>query len=593
MRPSISELKSWQLSDLTNAQTLASAHAKTIAEATTAVDRGLLATSGWKGSTQRAAKRAITTDSDHAAEVCAVLLSLASTAANAHRELQPARAQVLAEVQRATDDGFTVADTGQVTVPDDPDADEDEMADRNSSAQIWENRIDLALTAVATLDDTYGRAFAVHAKDLATMEDGQAPITLPDGTRVDPDAVVTRLAAMSPAARRAFLATLSADDLRQLVIANPQVMGNLDGVPFATRIAANDVNIRTALAAEIAAGRGGGQRAAKLAEMLTPVADTNGRAGTPASVPRKFIAFSNTDVGNTIEMVGNLDTATPNATVYVPGTGTNLNGSKSNYEAARNLSKRTGGPVFLYLDERLPQTLGEKNIDGAKALLPVNTGAAVMHLALGLKDSAADAGPAKDIAPGLVSFGRELDTELAHVAPTAKTTFIGHSYGGVVVGTAEQLGLRADRVVYASSAGTGALSTGWHNANPNVERYSITAPGDPIQSVQASGRFGGDPDTAAGVTRLDTGSYGSSTADCQLVAGIHSHGGYWDDPDSTAFTNMVSVITGDTPTEYVRRLPDTPEPQQAVLDGAPARAMIAGSPATIPLEMLRRWLSSD
>lgn len=587
MRPTISELKDWRLGDLTNAQTVATANARTIVETTTAIDRALLTAGSWTGTAQQAAKRKITADSDHAAEVSTVLLSLASTAANAHRELTPARAQVLAEVQRAVDDGFTVSDTGEVIVPDDADADDAETADRQASAQIWENRIDVALTAVATLDATYGRAFADHAKDLRSMVDGQAPITLPDGTRIDPDALVTKLAAMTPAARRAFLATLSADDIRQLVTANPQVMGNLDGVPFATRIAANDVNVRTALATEIAAGRGDGPRARKLTEMLTPVPDNTGGVGQPQLVPRKFIAFSNTRQGHTIEMVGDLNAATPNAAVYVPGTGTNLNSSKSNYEAARNLSQRTGGPVFMYLDDRLPQTMGEANAKGAAALAVANPAAGAAYLALGLDGSAADADPAKAIAPDLVSFGRELDTELAQVAPNAKTTFIGHSYGGVVVGTAEQMGLRADRVIYASSAGSGALSTGWHNANPDVERYSMTAPGDWIQTVQAAERFGADPDTAPSVTRLDTGYYGS-THDAALVAGTDGHGDYWDDPTSTAFTNMVAVITGEDPTEYVRRAPDTPEAQ--AVGFAAARTAAPMSPAA---ELLRRWLSSD
>ena len=94
-----------------------------------------------------------------------------------------------------------------------------------------------------------------------------------------------------------------------------------------------------------------------------------------------------------------------------------------------------------------------------------------------------------------MAFGKTLDAEIDAVAPGAKTTYIGHSYGGSVVGTAEQLGLRADRVIYASSAGTGALDTGWHNPNKDVERYSLTAPGDPIHYSQQlpSNPHGGDP----------------------------------------------------------------------------------------------------
>ncbi|GAB19618.1 hypothetical protein GOEFS_092_00430 [Gordonia effusa NBRC 100432] len=597
MRPTISALRGWRLDELIAAAAIATANAQAITNAAGMIDRALLSTSTWSGRGQQAAKRTIAANADHAAEVCAVLHALASTAANANRELVPARDLVLSEVSRILADGFDVSDTGEVGVPNGDDADDETCADREASAAIWQNRISTALSAIATLDDTYGRAFTAYAKDLADMVDGQRPITLPDGTRADPDAVVASLAAMTPAQRRAFLATLTADDIRQLIIADPHTMGNLDGIPFSTRISANDVNIRNALAQEITAGRGDGARARKLTEMLTPVQRIGPTFGDTTPVRRQFVAFANTKVGHTIEMVGDLDNSTRNAVVYVPGTNSNLNGSRSNYESALNLSARTGGPVFMYLDERLPQKMGHEGVLAGAPLAAVPAAAPIgaVRAVLGLTDSAADTGPAKDIAPGLVSFGRELDTELNRIAPTAKTTFIGHSYGGAVVGTAEQLGLRADRVIYASSAGTGALNTGWHNANPNVERYSLTAPGDWIHTAQQTGRLGTDPDTAPGVARLDTGYYSpGGTHHGQLITGQNGgHGGYWDDPDSTGFQNMVSVIVGDTPTEYVARIPDTPEAQTASFDAARIAATTAGFVPLLGVETLRRWLSSD
>lgn len=594
MRPTISALRAWRLDELVRASTIATANARQITDAAGKIDRALLATGTWSGNAQRSAKQTITADADHAAEVCAVLQALASTASNANRELVPARNQVLADVRRTVADGFTVSDTGEVSDPSDDDADSDQ-ADRASDAQIWENRIAVALSTVAALDADYGRALAAHARDLSSMVGGQSPITLPDGSRADPDDVVIKLIAMTPAARRAYLATLDADDIRALVTADPATMGNLDGVPFSTRIAANDINIRTALATEIAAGRGDGERAKKLTEMLTPVQSTTPTFGTTAPVRRTFIAFANTKVGHTVEMVGSLTKSTRNAAVYVPGTNTNLNGSRSNYESARNLAQRTGGPVFMYLDERLPQKMGHENVTSGLKLGLISPATGAGYAALGLKDSAADAGLANEIAPDLVSFGRELDTELAQTAPGAKTTFIGHSYGGLAVGTAEQLGLRADRVIYASSAGSGALATGWHNANPNVARYSMTAPGDWIQTVQAAERYGPDPDTAPGVTRLDTGFYSpNGPQHGALVAGPSGHGGYWNDPDSTAFENMVAVITGDTPTEYVHRTDDTP-PQLAGGLTAARNASIASTSVgpAVGLEVLRRWLAGD
>ena len=141
------------------------------------------------------------------------------------------------------------------------------------------------------------------------------------------------------------------------------------------------------------------------------------------------------------------------------------------------------------------------------------------------------------------------------------TTVVGHSYGGAVVGTAEQLGLRADRVVYASASGTGVGDGEWRNPNPAVQRYSLTPPGDPIQYWQEFGNHGGDPDDAPGVTRLDSGDYSDGTP----VAGTGAHSGYLDDEGSGALRNLAAVIAGDEPVPYVEQLPDI-EPRKDMGD---------------------------
>lgn len=90
----------------------------------------------------------------------------------------------------------------------------------------------------------------------------------------------------------------------------------------------------------------------------------------------------------------------------------------------------------------------------------------------------------------------------------------------------------------------------------------MTAPGDPIQISQSlpGNPHGADPDTAPGVTRMDTGYFGDGNDPHQrrLVAGLAGHGKYWDDPNSDAFANIVRVVTGDEPTPYVFRRHDNP-----------------------------------
>jgi pimeloyl-ACP methyl ester carboxylesterase len=158
------------------------------------------------------------------------------------------------------------------------------------------------------------------------------------------------------------------------------------------------------------------------------------------------------------------------------------------------------------------------------------------------------------MAPRLVAFTEDVDRTADALG--IDTTVIGHSYGGSIVGTAETQGMTADRVVYVASAGAGVgvqHESEWHNRNPDVQRYSITAPGDFIEYVQGAangqGPHGADTDHMAGVTRLDTGYHHETGA---LIAGHDAHSAVLDAP-SDARDNILAVITGDPVAPYVRR----------------------------------------
>ena len=114
------------------------------------------------------------------------------------------------------------------------------------------------------------------------------------------------------------------------------------------------------------------------------------------------------------------------------------------------------------------------------------------------------------MAPRLVAFSEDVDRTVDATGRPIAVTYIGHSYGGSIVGTAEALGLTADRTLYvaAAGAGVGVDDPGdWHNRNPDVLRFSMTAPGDFIEAVQGipGGPHGADPDEMNGVIRLATG----------------------------------------------------------------------------------------
>lgn len=575
MRPTISELKSWNLDGLSLSGEAAQGAAATVDGALDAVALAFDATRGWAGATHAAADARVREERDHADEIRNVLNQIADETADAAIDLAHAREFVLRTVEAAVAAGFAVSDDGAVTHAE---------HERSDEADTFEAFIADGLTTVDTVDETYGARLEDLCGDLERMVVGQPDVAVGDGTRRDADDVVTTLKHLRPDERRKLLSRMSTDDRRRLAQADPHAIGNMDGVDFDLRADANEMSIRAALADEFRAGRGGigHRRADRLRAFLAHRTDPV----TGRDVERRFVAFDDAGHGRLIEMIGSFTSQTRHATVLVPGTRSNLNDSQKDSDAAWQLARRTGGPVFLYMDGELPQEVG---FEGLPRALALSAGSPLVTLGpsvvASLADTAVEPRFARDMAPRLVGFGKELDIEIACRAPGASTTFIGHSYGGSIVGSAEQLGLRADNVIYASSAGTGVFDGPWHDANPEVRRFSLTAPGDPIHYVQSlpGNPHGHDPDTTPGVTRLDTGYYSTDAADPgALVAGGAGHGGYWRDPDSTAFRNIVAVINDEQPTPYVERAPD--------LAGATAIRRGRDVLAELGRDVLREWL---
>lgn len=298
-------------------------------------------------------------------------------------------------------------------------------------------------------------------------------------------------------------------DRRLLALAEPEAVGGTYGVPWPVRARANAVAVRQALHREQLAGTPWNPRIGRLETM----------ARRDARRRRSFPAFSPRRGGRMIEVVGELGPDTEAVAVYVPGTGTNLDMSHVNTDVAVDLVGSGGGrlAVVTFLDGEFPQ------------------------------DIMADAGDprfADAMAPRLVRFCREVDRVMEIECPGAALTVVGHSYGGRIVGTAERLGLRADRVIYAESPDLGVGVSGpsdWR-APGRVRRYSLTAPGDPVELLQI--RFGlrqrgSHSDLGGGAVRLDTGYFTDGTP----VYGTRGHGGVFD-RDCGAFRAMLAVMLG-------------------------------------------------
>ena len=148
---------------------------------------------------------------------------------------------------------------------------------------------------------------------------------------------------------------------------------------------------------------------------------------------RQILAFD-PDRASLIELNGSLATA-KSVAVMVPGLNTTIEGSAANTKTARRFVSATRGEVaaITYLGGPFPR--GD-------------------NTATGLVD-AADPRYALDMAPRLVAFSEDVDRTVDATGRDIPVTYIGHSYGGSIMGTAEVFGLTADRTLYLAAAGAG------------------------------------------------------------------------------------------------------------------------------------------
>lgn len=481
----------------------------------------------WSGAAADAARL----DAQHiAADAGAVargLIGASVAAADGADQIAAARSDVIALVEQAERDGFTVADDGRVGVGAEPGpllvllaGGAEDVADGllESRAVELSARIDGAL-------ERLGAADADAAADLAAAleQDREEPppaATVPAGAEAQARDVVDAWPAMSQDRISAQIAAMTPEQREHLLTAFPRQVGNTDGVPWEMRVAANRLNIASAIVAETGHDADSARRIEFYRGLLGEIDDPVGGRGR---IQRQVLAFE-PGRASLIELNGDLASARAVA-VLVPGVNTTIEGSAANTATARRFVSGTAGDVAVitYLGGPFPQVR-----DPAAVVL-----------------NAADPRYASDMAPRLVAFSEDVDRT---VPPNVPVTVIGHSYGGSIVGTAEVFGLTSDRTLFlaAAGAGVGVDDAGdWHNRNPDVLRFSMTAPGDFIQAVQGIpvGPHGADPDEMPGVTRLRTGRYD----DGRPVFGWEAHSGMLNRP-SDAWRAILAVIAGDSRT---------------------------------------------
>ena len=152
----------------------------------------------------------------------------------------------------------------------------------------------------------------------------------------------------------------------------------------------------------------------------TLLGEVDDPAGGGRRVDRQIVAFDPARA-SLVELNGDLATA-KSVAVLIPGMNTTIEGSSANTATARRFVAATGGDVAVvtYLGGPFPRG----------------------NLVSGVVD-AANPRYALDMAPRLVAFAedvdRTVDARAAGGAPVP-VTYIGHSYGGSILGTAEVTG---------------------------------------------------------------------------------------------------------------------------------------------------------
>jgi len=564
-RPTVSQAQNWRpgaLVDVADAWDAAAGQLQAEADglarsATPNRDR-------WTGAAAGSAWSGLAGINDAALAMARGLVAAAVAARDGAGRIGQARDAVLAAVSDAAAAGYPVADDGAVG------AGGDELPRLGGvlTRMVIASRTAEFTTTVQTALDALGAADtdAAHDIDAAFAMGKPAPApTQPAGAwPVQADDVVAGWPSMSQDRIAGQIAAMTPAQKQHLIDAMPAQVGNTDGVPWEMRTSANRINIADAVLDErrlidlpeedklrriadqagdpataervwavlhtnpelrssaIASHDANAKRRSDFyQELLSEVPDPTGREQPPSA--RQILAFA-PDRSSFVELTGDLNTA-DGVGVLVPGLNTTIAGSAANTETVRRFVAAGHGKVAMitYLGGPFPTG------DGLTGVI-----------------EAADPHYAEDMAPRLVAFSEDVNRTVDATGRTIPVTYIGHSYGGSILGTAESEGLTADRTLYVEAAGAGVDVDDpgdWHNRNPDVVRFSMTAPGDPIEAVQGLplSPHGADPDEMPGVTRLATGR----RLDGSVMAGLPAHSGVLNEP-SDAWRNILGVITGDS-----------------------------------------------
>ncbi|VXB76471.1 alpha/beta hydrolase [Citricoccus sp. K5] len=352
---------------------------------------------------------------------------------------------------------------------------------------------------------------------------------------------------------RAAWLGLEDHERERLMLLFPGIIGNLNGIPLATRGRTNQVTVaglREQTAERLAEHRDNrpqhapgnayerGQwedeekRLETLLDGLGKAWDAYGEPHFPrdkTETPGYSTVFVSTDgLGQIATMRGEPSADTQRAVTFVPGTNTTI-ASVDHYNDALNAMDGDDpeGTVSIYWQgTHLPQDLVRDN--------------ATPHYN-------------EEGAPLLAAFDHAADLEMAsNRHRDVPTTYVGHSAGGSLLGTAEREGLDSTNIVYVAPAGNGhEVSSPEDTENEYAYRYLVQTNDDSISWAQAlgggaqSGSFweGSNPVRQMGAVRLESGLKDDGSI-------MEGHTDYFE-RGSTSARNIEGVVYGEDVSPYL------------------------------------------
>ena len=354
--------------------------------------------------------------------------------------------------------------------------------------------------------------------------------------------------------------SLGEDRRNKMIEESPMIIGNLNGLPIGDRIKANKINVENEAtrvekeASDLRArlndpsyweGKHERVAAQEKKALMDQIAAADKVAANYRAMLNQEVTWVDengefhVDKGSRVVVFdpkneaiasyhGPIDPKTrdvpswiKNVVVHVPGTGTNMQSFGGPDGFGKNLYGAAGGDtaVFVWAGGPLPQTIPEATSPSfSQGLAP----------------------KLRDFRDGILVPGG------------ADVVVTGHSYGGAVVGLAEQAGLRADRVLYIAGAGMG---DGVHGVQDfpntsNVPHYSMQSRNEIVVGlIQDLPMHGQSPiRDQSGVIRLETGfteAGNPNSPDIESTGPREAHSSPMY-PGSTSFENIVGVVTGST-----------------------------------------------